>query len=490
MTIRTESSPNRANMHTHQPPQSDKLGAVFQQILNGLKGNGVPQQSSAQNTLAQIRQLASQTPHSVAAANKVDNLLASLESNPADLNKALQGLNAQELVAILNRPKAQSLLSAGPPRGEGGPSETYVTAGTKEEMVNQLAQLKFTLKYIQTHPGLPDNSTTIVSPIGGAVANVLASSYGQPDAVNYIVNHLSESQLNVVLTSAAGEKIGSYVSGYNNPPPPGYSYQPSRLVSILNAVSNCGSVSCKVKVFAAVATGPFSNMFSNANNPFGISNVPEFSAVRQALTGLLESDPQGIIQGLVIDMQNRALSRNALTTYISVLLQQGKTGLEQVNQLVLQLKFGLDPNRNNPYGYINTQITNPGVGSTSYENAYVLGFFVGCVDHIINQTVGNTEAKQHQTDLLVTNVAALVRAIPYPGFSQVGTLGSTFWDDYSSALETDETDNANEYNEAIWQLAIIAPETTNGYVTATGIRDAINNGFSDAGGTLPVGVQS
>jgi hypothetical protein len=106
------------------------------------------------------------------------------------------------------------------------------------------------------------------------------------------------------------------------------------------------------------------------------------------------------------------------------------------------------------------------------------------------KTVSNTEAKQHQTDLLVNNVAEFLRSIPYPGFSQVGTLGSTFWDDYSSAVETDEIDNANKYNEALWELAIIAPETTNGYITATGIRDAINNGSSDAGGTLPVGVQS
>jgi hypothetical protein len=71
----------------------------------------------------------------------------------------------------------------------------------------------------------------------------------------------------------------------------------------------------------------------------------------------------------------------------------------------------------------------------------------------------------------------------------MGTLGSTFWDDSSSALETDEMDNANKYNKDDNR-----PETNNGYITATGIRDAINNGYSDAGSngysdagsTLPV----
>jgi hypothetical protein len=42
----------------------------------------------------------------------------------------------------------------------------------------------------------------------------------------------------------------------------------------------------------------------------------------------------------------------------------------------------------------------------------------------------------------------------------MGTLGSTFWDDYSSALETDEMDNANKYNKALWELTTIALKPT------------------------------
>jgi len=435
---------------------------------NGNQGPPPPSQQAA-ITLAEIQQLAPETPHSAPSAKQVDTLLASLETNPADLNNALRGLNAPELVAILNQPGGANILTAGPRVPGSGVQPTYVTARTKEEMVDKLTQpqVNFSLQEVTSLDG---QETTGVSPPADAVGAILASLSGHPDAIDTVVNRLNKNQLNAVLTSAARETTTFTPLGTT---PEVFSYDPSRLVSIINAVSTGASVQSKTRVFSAVALGPLSNMLSNINSsgqgePPYLSPRSQLAAVSHALSGLVESDPQRIVNQFASNNE-----RQALTTYVSALLREGKAGQQQVALLMLQLKYGPHPNSTHPYTYI----------ESSSQNAYDLGYFTGCVAKAVQNDLASTEAQQQQTDLILNGVISLANAAAAgsdaPGAQYVAALGTTAVNYYESILQQTPINQANTYITKLEDLATAAPGQTDEALTGP-LTTYLSNGFNEA----------
>ena len=399
MTIRTESSPNSAAVHSHQSSEVDKSGDVFQRTLDGLKWTSIPLQpgtsrttasplfdlargtnvpgegirdlkegahwssgifslidkttlkpmapssakldsaasvatpqrpllripaegnqgppppnQQAAITLAEIQQLAPETPHSAAKAKQVDTLLAKLETNPGDLNKALQGLDAQELVAILNQPGGAKILTAGP-RAPGS---------------------------------------------------------------------------------------GSH-----------------------------------------------------------------------ALSVLIESDPQNIVQQLqnVHDYQ-------ALTNYAYAELQQGKPGRGQLGLLLLQLKFGSPPDPQNPYKYIN----DPGKYK-DHQHALTLGFFLGCVDGAIRTDSQNAEDQQQATNNLIQNLWPIIGDVPLPGSEYVAQLGEAITSQYKGDLTQIENSNAS-FEKKLQDLATYTSDPQTGGLLSPGANSQFRSGFDEGNQTL------
>jgi len=312
-----------------------------------------------------------------------------------------------------------------------------------------------------------------------AVGAILASLSGHPHAIDSVVNQLTNNQLNAVLTSAARETTNVNPLGS---PPEVFSYDTSRLVAIIDAVSTGANTvpgtQCKTRVFSAVALGPLSNILSHINSS-GQAFPPEFSVrsqladVSHALSVLIESDPQNIVQQLqnVHDYQ-------ALTNYAYAELQQGKPGRGQLGLLLLQLKFGSPPDPQNPYKYIN----DPGKYK-DHQHALTLGFFLGCVDGAIRTDSQNAEDQQQATNNLIQNLWPIIGDVPLPGSEYVAQLGEAITSQYKGDLTQIENSNAS-FEKKLQDLATYTSDPQTGGLLSPGANSQFRSGFDEGNQTL------
>jgi len=212
----------------------------------------------------------------------------------------------------------------------------------------------------------------------------------------------------------------------------------SAVINIAARDTQPGSANLKAQVF---------DLASQAN---GTDN---HGKALTALTNLLESDPQGIINALRLTDVNA----QGLTTYAQAMIGQGSapvwhgmTGTRVLGTLLFQMRFGpnLDPN------YAIEPTGKDSVGGKYYGHAADLGYFVGSVVRA-DQNSSNAVSDRAQTlNTIVSGAASALEAIPFPpadvGAATAGT-GVELW--LQHAADTKISANTN-YQEGFYDLAL------------------------------------
>jgi hypothetical protein len=290
-----------------------------------------------------------------------------------------------------------------------------------------------------------------------AVGNVLANLKGDPAAVNQAFNDLTDKQLNAVMQ--AGINSGSDTVG---------------LSAIINAAATDTHDGTKARVFtlAAQANGP-----NNAGQAVG------------ALTNLLETDPQGIIN----DVQLRDESGVALTAYAQAALGQGSaptwkdksgqdlTGSQVLGLLLSQLRLGSPPNQN----HLTTSTGTDSIGQKFYGNAYNLGYFVGAVVKADQNRSNDANANAQTLNTIVSGAFSALQAIPY---AQVGAAaGGTAVQLWINHLATTQVNSDTSYQEQFYQMAMwSAQPNAAGHVISGKPWSDFSEGYSNVTGTQTI----
>ena len=225
-----------------------------------------------------------------------------------------------------------------------------------------------------------------------AIAKVLASLSNDQTAFDSAVKSLSEGQLEDVIAVGLGRNYYASASPYNAG---SFSFDPSAALGIIDAASNSTDLQVKGAVFEA-ATKHF-------NTVDGLS--PD-NSYRDAITDLIKSDPNGLVN----ELQFRTdVAGSSLVAYAKEMLESGQE--QGLRDLIVQMQQG-----------------NDGQGN-AFENfsdpafARNLGFLTGATAAAINSITQDAEA---QANMLKNIFGTLLFAggAANPGATVIASLGN------------------------------------------------------------------
>lgn len=301
-------------------------------------------------------------------ADELDGTLGSFsgDEKKALFNELAGKLDGQQLArftnALSDRENIQSL---------GDSVANNASDATKADLINRMRD------YVETNEGS-----------AVAVAELIAGLGNNPRALEGVLQNMSQTQLAAVMKAASQEEFHSNampfggVSTYTT-------FEPQPLVDMLSAVSRTGNAELKANVFQAA-----SMELKRIEEAGGLLNQVPGRAdaardVRNALTGLLQSDTTGIMTELEHNFRNG----DGISAYTKSMLNAGET--TELGNIVARLSKGNDL-RGDPLARFGTQERGTD-GNPHYRNAQVLGYFAGALFSGAKQI---TSDRSRQADML------------------------------------------------------------------------------------------
>ncbi|MDR6990640.1 uncharacterized protein YbjQ (UPF0145 family) [Luteimonas sp. 3794] len=275
-----------------------------------------------------------------------------------------------------------------------------------------------------------------------AIAKVLASLSGDQAAFDTAIKSLSEGQLEDVLAVGLGRNY--YPAGNTG----FYSFDPSASLGILSAATNSTDLQVKGAVFEA-ATAHFNTVDGQALD----------SSYLDAISGLVESDPSGLVN----ELQARTdLTGESLTAYTKEMLESGRE--EDLRNLVVQMQQG-----------------NDGAGN-AFENfsdpafARNLGFLSGSIAAAINSTTDDAEAQGNMLKNIF-GTAFGVSGAANPAAGVIASVGNGITSTVIDGIVDRVSDGNKDLKQALYELAI--PRDAGGSVNMSGTGyDAFNASYA------------
>jgi hypothetical protein len=248
-------------------------------------------------------------------------------------------------------------------------------------------------------------STTLGSPAALAAATVLSSMTGS-DLTAGLVS-LNDEQLQAVVKAAEQQTTTTYTvsAGGSASSSTSTTFDTSPLINLINAAAKSDSLEQRARVFRAAAPAlddiRSSNTLLTPNPDAGV----EAKKVADAMTGLLQSDPRGMIRQLrLYGVDNDPVKGQALSAYVSELVTENNTS--PISQLMAQLRFGPGADPNHPDAYLSI----PGVedGGNTFPNERDYGYFVGSVVKGLQQSSSGEVSKLQTESIILGGVATLL----------------------------------------------------------------------------------
>lgn len=324
----------------------------------------------------------------------------------------------------------------------------FVNALGDEENIQSLADSVANNASTETKVGLINTMTGLVETnekSAIAVAELIGGLGNDTAALDGVLNGLSQPQLSAIIKAASQEEIETPLFSntvYTT-------FDPSPLVDMLNAVSNSSNPELKANVFQAASLEL--KRIEEAGGLFvpAVGKEDASKQVRDAMTGLLNSDTTGIVRELEHNFRNG----DGITAYVKSMLNAGETA--QLGNTIAQLSKG-NTLTGDPLARFGEQVTGTD-GNPHYQNAQVLGYFAGALLAGAKQITGD---RTKQADMLKnvfgTIAGATGAANPAAGVASSVVNGLT------SAIVTEITDGLNkgtmDVEEALNQL--IFPRST------------------------------
>lgn len=276
-----------------------------------------------------------------------------------------------------------------------------------------------------------------------AIAKVLASLSNDQTAFDSAVKSLSEGQLEDVIAVGLGRNY------YVAPGTAGsYSFDPSAALGIINAAKNSTDLQVKGAVFEA-ATKHF-----NTVDGLGPDN-----SYRDAITNLIKSDPNGLVN----ELQSRTdLTGSSLVDYTKEMLQSGKE--QDLRNLLVQMQQG-DDGKGNAFD----NFSDPAFARN-------LGFLTGSIAAAINSI---TDDAQSQADLLknIFGTAFGAGGAANPAAGVIASVGNGITSVTIDGIIDSVKEGNKDLKQALYELAI--PRAPDGSVNMTGTGyDAFNASYA------------
>lgn len=301
-------------------------------------------------------------------ANELDGTLGSFsgDEKKALFNELAGKLDGQQLARFTNalgdRENIQSL---------GDSVANNASDATKADLINRMRD------YVETNEGS-----------AVAVAELIAGLGNNPRALEGVLQNMSQTQLGAIMRAASQEEIHS-TAGLFGGGSIYTTFEPQPLVDMLNAVSRTGNAELKANVFQAASLE-----LKRIEEAGGLLNPvagqdDAARQVRNALTGLLQSDTTGIMTELEHNFRNG----DGISAYTKSMLNAGET--TELGNIIARLSKGNDL-RGDPLARFGTQERGTD-GHPHYRNAQVLGYFAGALFSGAKQI---TSDRSRQADML------------------------------------------------------------------------------------------
>ena len=275
-----------------------------------------------------------------------------------------------------------------------------------------------------------------------AVAKVLASLSNDQAAFDSAVKSLSEGQLEDVIAVGLGR---NYYPTYNTG---SYSFDPSAALSIIDAATNSTDLQVKGAVFEA-ATKHFNT----------VDGLAPDNSYRDAITSLIESDPNGLVN----ELQSRTdLTGSSLVDYAKEMLESGKE--QDLRNLLVQMQQGND-GKGNAFG----NFSDPAFARN-------LGFLTGSIAAAINSITDDAES---QADLLknIFGTAFGAGGAANPAAGVIASVGNGITAVTIDGIVDGVKNGNKDLKQALYELAI--PRGPDGSVNMTGTGyDAFNASYA------------
>lgn len=216
--------------------------------------------------------------------------------------------------------------------------------------------------------GASPRITTRADVEGLAVADLLGSLGGNPQALDAAYASLDDEQLNAVY--AATDRFSS-ASGLSQ----GSTFDGTRLATIVDAAATSQDAELKARVFSAAA-GQLDAIRDAVDGitEFDYSDGAASEQIAGAMTRLLETDVKGVVGALeASDPYGRDL-----TSYLRTTVAEDNN--EQIGRLIGQLRQDVD-------------LAIPVDNGTRYPNAELLGYFSGATQAAIFNNGADAEAQ-------------------------------------------------------------------------------------------------
>lgn len=293
-----------------------------------------------------------------------------------------------------------------------------------------------------------------------AVAEIMGGMSNNPRELEGVLQNLSQTQLASIMRAASQEEIHTVTSPYGG----GSVYttfEPQPLVDMLNAVSRTGNAELKANVFQAASLEL--KRIEEAGNLLNPVPGQDDAArdVRNALTGILQSDTTGIMT----ELEHKYRNGDGITAYVKSMLDAGETA--ELGNIVARLSKGNDL-RGDPLSRFGTQVRGTD-GNPHYQNAQVLGYFAGALFSGAKQI---TSDRSRQADML-KNVFGTIAGATGAANPASGVVSSVL-NGLTQQIVTDVTNGLNkgtmEMEEALEQL--LFPRNTQTGDTYEGAAEA------------------
>lgn len=398
-------------------------------------------------------------------ADEIHGTLGDLSASERQglFNDLAEGLDAQQLARMTRAFEGhdESIAELGRAIGDHAPASVRVDYVREMATATNSGEDSRTDRHLL---GIGGSTTHTGDPQARAVGEVLASLSGDPASFDRAIAALNDDQLESVLEAAAGETMTT------SPPissgGPGATggaitvdYDPDLLASIVNTAASSTDAGTKARVFGGAA-----DQLADIRDAGGlltpyIGQDEDVRQVTDALTTLLDSDPNGIVTQLRTDVDP---SGSAMVAYTGGLLASGQT--DTIRNTIVRLQQGNDGS-----GNAFDNFSDPVVARN-------LGYFVGGTAAAINDVTSNRE---DQANLLKNIFGAGFGAAgaANPAAGVIASVGNGLTAQTIDSIVSDVADGDKELKQALYELGI--PRDASGEITDEGSGyDSYNAAFA------------
>lgn len=366
-------------------------------------------------------------------AQEIHGTLGDLSAGDREslFNSLAEGLDAEQMVRVVNAFESEghgdSVRELGTALATHGSSENRVAF--VEAMAERTVTGDDSYDPAPTHK----NDVTdrlVADPDAQAVAEVLASLEG--DYFDQAVGELSDTQLDAVMQAGIYEAETSSRNGTIT------NFDSAVAARVVDAAASSNDPAVQARVFDAAAAklAVIQGGGDQGAVPGGFGTdsrlAPARDELTQALTGLINTDTNGIVSQL----ETSERQGDALTTYLTEQIAAGRE--DEIGELLLKLQAGNDLSED-PLARFEAE-----TAGGDRQNAHVLGYFAGAIEAAVRNVTDDNVAQAEAVGAIFKGV------IQYAGIAgsgggpatSTGTATAThltqaFVDDAVAAIKAD-----------------------------------------------------